>query len=109
MREGRESDALDTEGEALVQVIFTLPRVQESDVVEGENLRRKLGDVLEVVLEVEAKGLAEFDLLDEAGGLHLVDDLLLGLGLLDEIGVRTSRGDEPGKTIRAVARQATSK
>ena len=85
MRKRRRDNALDTERKALVQVVFALPRVRERDVVEGEDRGRKLRDVL----EVEAKGLADFDLLDEAGGLHLVDDLLLGLGLLDEVRICT--------------------
>ena len=46
------------------------------------------------VFEVEAQSPDDFDLLDEPGGLHLVDDLLLRFGLAYEVGIRTAGYEE---------------
>lgn len=67
----RRSDALDTEGEILVESILHLTRIGEGDLVEGDDGRGELSDVL----KVEEERLLLADLLDEAGSLHLVDDL----------------------------------
>jgi hypothetical protein len=83
--------ALDTERKIFVKVIFFLSRVGESDAVKGNDRRRKLANVFES--KVEWTG--SFDLLDETSSLHLIDDLLLRLGLLDEVRVGASRGNEP--------------
>ena len=90
---GAELNTLDTEAEVLVQVVLLLARIRERDVVERDDGRRELADVL----EVEAQRLRRLDLLDEACRLHLVDDLLLGLGLLDQVRVCTRRCDEPAR------------
>lgn len=39
--------------------------------------------------------LGGLDLFDETGSFHLVDDLLFGLGLANEVGVCTGRSNEP--------------
>jgi hypothetical protein len=79
-----------TEGEVAVEVVLLLARVGESDVAERDNRRGKLANVF----EVEAEDLGYVDFLDETGGLHLVDDLLLGLGLTNQVGVGTGTGNE---------------
>jgi hypothetical protein len=81
---------VDTEREALVQVVLDLAAVREGHLVERNDGRRQLAHIL----ELEAQRPRRRDGLDEAGGLHLVDNLLLRLGLLDQVGVRTGTGDE---------------
>jgi hypothetical protein len=46
------------------------------------------------VLKVESQCFRLLDLFDETSSLHFVDDLLLGLGLLDQVGVGTGTGNE---------------
>ena len=86
--------ALDTKGEVLVEIIFLFPRVRKRDSVERKDRRRKFMDILKV--EPERSRCLYF--LDKTGSLHLVDDLLLRLGLLDQVRVRTRRSDEPRHT-----------
>lgn len=81
---------VDTKVETLVEVVLLLARVGEGNVVEGDDGGWQPPDVL----KVEAELLGLLDLLDETSSLHLVDDLLLGLGLLDQVGVGTGTGDE---------------
>jgi hypothetical protein len=84
-------NALDTEAQLRVEVVLLTTRVRERDLVEREDGRRELLHVL----KPEVERLRLLYLLDETRRLHLVDDLLLGLGLFDEVGVGTSGGDEP--------------
>jgi hypothetical protein len=81
---------LNTETEILVKVILRPTGVRERDVVHGEDRRRELLHVL----KAEIEGFWLLNLLHKTGSLHLVDNLLLRLGLFDEIGVSTGRGDE---------------
>jgi hypothetical protein len=81
---------LNTQVEALIQIIFLLARVRECNVGEGNDRRRELGDVW----EDERKRFGGLDLFDETGGLHLIDNLLLRFCLFDEIGVCTCGSDE---------------
>ena len=83
-------NSLDTEREILVKSILLLSIVRESDVVESDNRRRELLDIFEVEKEI----LGFVYGLDETSSLHLVDNLLLRLGLLDQIGVGTGGSDE---------------
>jgi len=81
---------VDAEVEVLVEVVFRGATVAEGDVVEGEDGRGQFLDVG----EAEGEDAVLVDGLDEAVGLHLVEDLLAGLGLPDEVGVGAGRGDE---------------
>jgi hypothetical protein len=81
---------VDTNTEVLVEVVLLLARICERDIAERDNGRRELLDVL----KVESELLGTFDLLNETCRLHLVDDLLLGLGLLDQVGICTGGRDE---------------
>ena len=82
---------LDTERKVLVQIIFRFTRVRKRNIVKSEDGRWELADVF----KVEPQRTGSFDFLDETGCFHLVDDLLFGFGLFDEVGVGTSRCDEP--------------
>ncbi len=81
---------VDAEVEVLVEVVFRGAAVAEGDVVEGEDGRGQFLDVG----EAEGEDAVLVDGLDEAVGLHLVEDLLAGFGLPDEVGVGAGRGDE---------------
>jgi len=86
---------LDTERKFFVEVVFWFPRVRKSDVIESENGWRQFVDVF----KVEAKSPPLFNLFNETGCLHFVDDLLLRLCLADKIGVSTSgRNESDGMT-----------
>ena len=74
----------------LVEVIDRLTRVGEGHVVERQDRRRELVDIR----ETEGEHLIRDDRLDEAVRLHLVEDLLSGLGLSDQVGIRPRRRDE---------------
>lgn len=63
--------------------MLLLARVRECHIVEREDGRRELVNVLTVEPE-------RFGLSNEASRLHLVDDLLLRFGLPDKVGVCTS-------------------
>mmetsp|Transcript_38342 Transcript_38342/g.90937 ORF Transcript_38342/g.90937 Transcript_38342/m.90937 type:complete len:555 (-) Transcript_38342:297-1961(-) len=82
--------AVDAEVQVLVQVVLLLPAVREADVREGHHGGRQLLAVregeLEALLALHRRG--------EALRVHLVQDLLLRLGLLHEVGVGPARGDE---------------
>jgi len=60
-------------------------RISSKLNLENQSIRRKLASKV----RNSPKGFSLFDLLDKTSGLHLVDDLLLGLCLSDEIGVCT--------------------
>lgn len=79
----------------LIQEVLLLSAVRERNIVERNDRRWEAVDVL----EVELQWARRLDFLDETSCLHLVDDLLLGLGLLDEIGVRSGGSDESEKGI----------
>ena len=81
---------VDTKVEVLVQGIFPLLGVRERHVVKGQDRRRKLLDLG----EAEAEDSIGDDGLNETVGFHLVEDLLTGLGLSDQVGICTSRGNE---------------
>ena len=81
---------VDTKIKVLVQVVVLLPRVGEGDIVKSQD---RWGQLLDIG-EAESEGLVLGDGLDETVGLHLVEDLLPGLGLADQVGVGTGRGDE---------------
>jgi hypothetical protein len=81
---------VDSERKVSVEVVLLLARVREGNVRESDDGRRESGDVL----ELERDELGSGDLLDETGSLHLVDNLLLGLGLLDQVGVGSGGSDE---------------
>lgn len=81
---------VNTKVEVLVQVVGLLARVGESDIAEGDNGRRELLDIL----EVESEEFGNLHSLNKTSSLHLVNDLLLGLGLLDQVGVSTSGSNE---------------
>lgn len=88
--EGGSRVHVDTEIEVLVQVVLGLAAVGEGDIVKGQNWGWELLDIG----EAESEDAVIVDLLDESIGLHLVQDLLSGLGLSDQVGVGTGRGDE---------------
>ena len=81
---------VDTKVEVLVQKVLLLARVRESDIAESNDRWRELLDVL----EVESQEFGDVDSLDQTGSLHLVDNLLLGLGLLNQVGVGTGGSNE---------------
>lgn len=58
-----ERNVLDTETETLVKIILLLPAIRERDIVEGDDRRRELVDVL----ELEVQRFRDLDLYD--GGL----------------------------------------
>ena len=85
---------IDAEVEVRVQVVRLLAAVREGDIVECEDGGG----------ELRARGPFEFvdhrilRLGREARFDHFVDNLLLRLGLLDEVGVRTARANEVRET-----------
>jgi len=81
---------VDTEVEVLVQVVLGVARVGEGDVVERQDGRRELLDIG----EAEGEDSVLVDGLDEAIGLHLVENLLARLGLTHQVGVGTGGSDE---------------
>lgn len=81
---------INTKVQLLVKVVLLLTRVREGNIAESDNRRGKLFDIL----EIESQHLGSVDLFDQSRRLHLVDDLLLGLGLLDQVGISTGRSDE---------------
>mmetsp|Transcript_26581 Transcript_26581/g.80347 ORF Transcript_26581/g.80347 Transcript_26581/m.80347 type:complete len:669 (+) Transcript_26581:154-2160(+) len=88
--EGDAAVAVDPKVEVGVQVVLDLARVGEGDVLEGHDRRRDLFRRR----EAEAEDGVVDRLCGEARLDHLVDDLLLGLRLLDQVGVGAARGDE---------------
>jgi len=74
----------------LVKGVSPVAGVGEADIVEGQNGRGKLLDIG----EAESEDTVRDDGLDEAIGLHLVKNLLAGLGLTHQVGVGTSGGNE---------------
>lgn len=81
---------VETEIDVAVKVVLGVTRVREGDVVEGQDGRRELLDIG----EAEGEDSVLLDRLDEAIGLHLVENLLTGLGLADQVGVGTSASNE---------------
>lgn len=88
--DGNSRVHVDSERKVSVEVVLLLTRVREGNVREGDDGRRESRDVLELKRDELGSG----DLLDETGSLHLVDDLLFGLGLLDQVGVGSCGSDE---------------
>ena len=56
----------------LVQVVFTFSRVRESNVIEGDDRRWELADIL----KVEVQGPWGFNFFYETCSFHFVDNLL---------------------------------
>jgi hypothetical protein len=81
---------VDTEVEVLVEGVLLVARVRKGDVVERQHWRGQLLDLG----EAEGKDTVGHDLLDETVGLHLVENLLAGLGLPDQVGIGTGRRNE---------------
>ena len=88
--EGGAGIHVDAEVEVLVEVVFAVARVGEGHVVEGED---GWGQLFHVG-EAEGEDAVFLHFLDEAVGLHLVEDLLAGFGLAHQVGVGAGRGDE---------------
>jgi len=81
---------VNTEVKVLVQGIVPVTRVREADIVEGQDGRGQLLDLS----EAESEDAVGDDRLDETIGLHLVKNLLAGLGLTHQVGVGTSGSNE---------------
>lgn len=81
---------VETEIDVAVQVVLGVARVREGNVVERQDRRRELLNIG----EAEGEDTILLDGLDEAIGLHLVENLLAGLGLTDQVGVGTSASNE---------------
>ena len=81
---------IDTEAQVLVQEIFFLAAVAEANIVECNNRRWQLA----YILKVETKLLWLYNWLYKTSSLHLVDNLLLRLGLLNQVSISTSTCNE---------------
>ena len=88
--EGDAGVEIDRQLELGVEVVLLLAVVAEGDAVDGEHRRRQLA----AVGEVELDGAVLLHLLREPRLHHLVDDLLLRLRLLHQVGVGPARRDE---------------
>lgn len=104
----RRNNVLDTEREFLVKIVFFLARVGKGDIIECDDRRWKFANVFKVEpkrrimskgsrgkMNNVPQGSGGLDFFDETGSFHLVDDLLFGLGLTNEVGVCTRRRNEP--------------
>mmetsp|Transcript_2580 Transcript_2580/g.4312 ORF Transcript_2580/g.4312 Transcript_2580/m.4312 type:complete len:464 (+) Transcript_2580:1224-2615(+) len=82
--------AVHTKVKVLVEIVLLLSAVRKADVNEGQHGWGQLVAVgegeLERPLHVDGRG--------EASGVHLIQDLLLGFSLLDQVGVGPAAGDE---------------
>ncbi|KAI6770997.1 hypothetical protein HG531_009852 [Fusarium graminearum] len=81
---------IETEVKVAVQVILGVARVGEGNVVKRQDGRRELVNIG----KTEREDTVLLDGLDETIGLHLVKNLLSGLGLSHQVGVGTSASNE---------------
>ena len=81
---------VDTDRQVLVEIVLLFTRIRERDIAECNVGGRQLGHIAKVEREL----FRLQDLFDQTGSLHLVDNLLLRLGLLDQVGVGTGGRDE---------------
>mmetsp|Transcript_10805 Transcript_10805/g.19707 ORF Transcript_10805/g.19707 Transcript_10805/m.19707 type:complete len:352 (-) Transcript_10805:570-1625(-) len=88
--EGDTGVAVDSEIQILVEEVGRQTVVPEADVMEGEDGGRQLG----ALWEGEGEGALFLNRLGQTRLLHLIEDLLLTLGLLDEVSVGTATGNE---------------